>query len=134
MPTMSQPDCGYLTWRPTAYKALVMKLLDDWNWITLNPKNSEQGHPGNTRRAPTSYNLADLLFDIFLKTNDIANLGEAITLHRTCDQVGHPNHHISLYSLACYLKWGYCQKDTLSDRAWSSFFFFFFFWTSDNIV
>ncbi|KIM70580.1 hypothetical protein SCLCIDRAFT_1206709 [Scleroderma citrinum Foug A] len=81
-------------------------------------KGSECDPPGDTSEAVALYSLAVSLVDKFLKSNDIADLQEAISLHRSVLDLrlpGHPNRSDSLYSLAHCLSYRYNEQGTIAD-------------------
>lgn len=65
----------------------------------------ERYSPGDTGRAMTLYNLADSLDDRLVGIDDIANLDQAVTLHRSVldlHSAGRLDCHKSLFFLALW--------------------------------
>ena len=74
--------------------------------------------PGDSGCEKALFNLADALENNFLETNDIADLDEAIGLHRTALALsleGHRDSHSLLFQLAWCLGERYRKQDTLPD-------------------
>ena len=93
-----------------------MTILDDQ--IAQCRKELKRCPPEDTGRGKALFNLARSLQKIFLETNAIEDIEEAIGIHRealTLRPEGHPDRHWSLFRLAWCLGVRYCKQGTLPD-------------------
>ena len=86
--------------------------------VAQNPKQSKHRRRGKIDRAWALYNLAESARKRFEETNLIADIDEAIALHRQALDLlptGHQDRDLSLYCLAECLHDRYRKQGTLPD-------------------